>query len=159
MQSRTVAVATVLFFGVALAVPIQNSGSTSGAPPSTKLELAEPKSSTQPAARLADDPDADRNKRHLAFGGIGIGVGLIGGGFSPYDHYGHGGYFGGHEGFYGGHGGHFGGDFGAPYGFGGPYGYGHPHGFGGFHGPYGGGGYASGYHYGYGSGYSGGFFG
>uniref|UniRef100_A0A182TAP8 Uncharacterized protein n=1 Tax=Anopheles maculatus TaxID=74869 RepID=A0A182TAP8_9DIPT len=113
MLSRAVSI--VLFLGLALAVPIQNPG-PSGASPSTRLELTGPRTSSSPEARLVNDPETDRNKRHLAFGGIGIGVGLIGGGFSPYDHYGHGGYFGGHEEFYGGHGGHFGGHFGGPYG-------------------------------------------
>ncbi|XP_053667752.1 keratin-associated protein 19-2-like [Anopheles marshallii] len=137
---------------MALAVPIQNSGS-SGVSPASRVDSAETKTIAQ---SLANDPEADRNKRHLGFGGIGIGVGLFGGGFSPYDHYGYGGHYGGHEGYYGGYGGHFGG---GPYGYGGPHGFGSPYGYGGLYGPPYGGGYANGYHYGYGSGFSSGFFG
>uniref|UniRef100_A0A182W3C5 Uncharacterized protein n=1 Tax=Anopheles minimus TaxID=112268 RepID=A0A182W3C5_9DIPT len=157
MLLRTVV--TVLIFGIAFAVPIQNTGS-SGSSPLSRLESAETKTSSQAATRMANDPEADRNKRHLGFGGIGIGVGLFGGGFNPYDHYGYGGHYGGHEGYYGGYGGHFGGGFDGPYGPYGPHGppFGSPYGFGGFPGPYGGG-YANGYHYGYGSGYSSGFYG
>ncbi|KFB51983.1 hypothetical protein ZHAS_00020163 [Anopheles sinensis] len=44
----------------------------------TRLESVDSKSATPASA--ANDPEADRNKRHLGFGGIGIGVGLIGGG-------------------------------------------------------------------------------
>uniref|UniRef100_A0A182K019 Uncharacterized protein n=1 Tax=Anopheles christyi TaxID=43041 RepID=A0A182K019_9DIPT len=140
---------------MALAVPIQNSGSASV---STSLESVDSKATQQETRQLVNDPEADRNKRHLGFGGIGIGVGLIGGGYSPYDNYGgYGGYYGGHEGYYGGYGNQFGGGFGGPYGFSAPHGIGSPYGYGGFPGPYGG--YASGYQYGYGSGYSSGFFG
>uniref|UniRef100_A0A182RT35 Uncharacterized protein n=1 Tax=Anopheles funestus TaxID=62324 RepID=A0A182RT35_ANOFN len=147
---------------MALAVPIQNSGS-SGVSASSQLDSAESKTISQPTTRLANVPEADRNKRHLGFGGIGIGVGLFGGGFSPYDQYGYGGHYGGHDGYYGGYGGygggHFGGGFDGPYGYGGPHGFGSPYGFGGPYGPPFGAGYANGYHYGYGSGFSSGFYG
>uniref|UniRef100_A0A182UJS7 Uncharacterized protein n=1 Tax=Anopheles melas TaxID=34690 RepID=A0A182UJS7_9DIPT len=148
----------VMMVGMALTVPIQNTRSTGISVPTASLESVDSEANPQPATRqLANDPEADRNKRHLGFGGIGIGVGLIGGGFSPYDNYGYGGYYGGHEGYYGGYGNQFGGGFVGPYGYGAPPGFGSPYGFGGFPGPYGG--YASGYQYGYGSGYSSGFFG
>ncbi|XP_058119760.1 keratin-associated protein 21-1-like [Anopheles ziemanni] len=165
---RTIVI-VILATGMALAVPIQNSPAAVERPSegATRLESVDSKSAVPASA--ANDPEADRNKRHLGFGGIGIGVGLIGGGvgIDPYDQFGYGGGYGGHYGggygghYGGGYGGHYGGGFGAPYGggFGGPYGggFGGPYG-GGFGGPYGGG-YANGYQYGYGSGYSSGFFG
>ncbi|XP_050091203.1 keratin-associated protein 19-2-like [Anopheles aquasalis] len=153
MVFRPVFVVLVALAGVTVAIPIQNTagGSAVAAPASsplsTRLDKVEGK-----AAVASADPEADRNKRHLGFGGIGIGVGLIGGGFGGgFDPYDYGGPYGGFGGPYGGYGGPYGG-YGGPYGgFGGPFG-GGPYG-----GPYGG--YANGYQYGYGSGFSNGFFG
>ncbi|XP_053672075.1 keratin, type I cytoskeletal 9-like [Anopheles nili] len=159
----------VIFFaiGVTLAVPIQNTpGASSSVEPTRLAAVSVDRKAGQEATAsegpVANDSEADRNKRHLGgFGGIGIGVGLIGGGgfgggIDPfYGGYGgpYGGYGGHYGGHYGGYGGHYGDYFGGPFGGGfggGPYG-------GGFGGPYGG--YANGYQYGYGSGYSSGFFG